>query len=187
MALDGTTRQFVPARILHFHRPEANVIKRNLICATATVILGVSAAACSSARGDERAGGDGATGSGDSVTISGCLTAGPDGNFALTAAPDAAVATAARAMNDERETHTYVLLGGDNLTQHLGKRVEVVGTIEGKKQEMEQNSKKTTEGTPDSRDGDTPTVKTKEEIDLEVRQLRVNTVRDVAPTCVVNP
>lgn len=163
------------------------MVKRNLICATATVILAVSGAACSSAQGDERAGGDNASGSGDSVTITGCLTASPDGNFAVTAAPDAAVATAARAMNDERETHTYVLLGGDNLAQHLGKRVEVIGTIEGKTQEMEQDTKKTTEGTPDSREGDTPTVETKEEIDLEVRQLRVNSVRDVAPTCVVNP
>jgi hypothetical protein len=166
---------------------EAIVVKRTLICATVTAILAISAAACSSARGDERGTGDNATGSGDRVTISGCLTASPEGNFALTAAPDAAVATAARAMNDERETHTYVLLGGDNLTQHLGKRVEVVGNIEGKKQEMEQDAKKTTEAAPDSRHGDTPTVKTKEEIDLEVRQLRVSTIRDVAPTCVVNP
>ena len=52
---------------------------------------------------------------------------------------------------------------------------------------MEQDAKKTTEGPPDSRDGDTPTVKTKEEIDLEIRQLRVNSVQGVAPTCTVNP
>lgn len=121
------------------------------------------------------------------VTIAGCLSASPDGNFALTAAPDAAVAAAARAMNDERETHTYALLGGDNLSQHLGKRVEVTGTIEGKKQEMEQDAKKTTEAAPQASHGDTPTVKTQEEIDLEVRQLRVSTVTSIAPTCVVNP
>ena len=35
--------------------------------------------------------------------------------------------------------------------------------------------------------GDTPTVKTREDINLEVRQLNVREVRDVAPTCVVNP
>jgi len=163
------------------------VAKRNLICATATVILGLTAGACSSARGDERAAGDASKGSGDMSTISGCLTASADGNFVLTAAPDAAVSTAARAMNDERDTHSYVLFGGDNLTQHLGKRVEVTGTIAGKTQEMEQESKKTTEAAPSTAGGDTPTVKTKEEIDLEVRQLHVRDVRSVAPTCVVNP
>ncbi len=166
---------------------EAKVAKQQLICATAAVIVALTGGACSSTRGEEHAGGDAAKGSGDAVTITGCLTASPDGNFALTAAPDAAVAAAARAMNDERETHTYVLVGGDNLAQHLGARVEVIGKISGKTQEMEQDSKKTTESAPATTGGDTPTVKTQEEIDLEVRQLHVNSVRSVAPTCVVNP
>jgi hypothetical protein len=158
----------------------------NLICVGAALILALAGARCSPAKGDERVAG-GPNGSGDAVTISGCLTAGPNGQFALTAAPDAAVSTAARAMNDERETHSYVLVGGENLTQHLGKRVEVTGTIAGKTQEMEQNAKKTTETAPATSGGDTPTVKTKEEIDLEVRQLHVRDVKSVAPTCVVNP
>jgi hypothetical protein len=161
------------------------VEKRTLICAAAALNL-VVAAACSSARGDEPKAGDRATSSGDTVTIAGCLSAGADGRFALTAAPGAAVATAARAMDNERDTHSYVLLGGDNLQAHLGKRVEVVGTLVGKTQDFEREATKKTESTPPA-GGDTPTVKTKEDIDLEVRQLNVREVRDVSPTCVVNP
>jgi hypothetical protein len=160
------------------------VEKRTLICAAAALNLAI-AVACSSARGDEPRGDDGASGSGDSVTIAGCLTGTPDGRFALTAAPDAAVATTARAMDNERDTHSYVLIGGDNLQAHLGKRVEVVGTITGKKQEMEQETSKKTEAAPATTGGDTPTVKTSEDIDVEVRQLNVREVRALAPTCVV--
>jgi hypothetical protein len=160
------------------------VEKRTLICAAAALNLAI-AVACSSARGDEPKAGDRASGSGDTVTIAGCLSGTPDGRFALTAAPDAAVATAARAMDNERDTHSYVLIGGENLQAHLGKRVEVTGTLTGKTREMEQESSKRTTGTPDS-GGDTPTVKTTEDIDVEVRQLNVREVRDVAPTCVVN-
>jgi len=101
----------------------------------------VTGAACSAARGDERASTSAASGSGETTTIAGCLTSSPDGRFALTAAPDAAVATAARAMDNERDTHTYVLVGGENLQAHLGKRVEVTGTISGKAQDMEQEVK----------------------------------------------
>lgn len=159
--------------------------KRTLICAAAALNLAI-AAACSSARGDEPKAGDRSSSSGDTVTIAGCLSAGADGRFALTAAPDAAVATTARAMDNERDTHSYVLVGGDNLQAHLGKRVEVVGTLMGKTQDFEREATKKTESTPET-GKDTPTVKTKEDIDLEVRQLNVREVRDVAPTCVVNP
>ena len=41
---------------------------------------------------------------------------------------------------------------------------------------------------PDAAGGsDTPTVKTTEDIDLEARQLNVREVREVAPTCTINP
>jgi hypothetical protein len=162
------------------------VEKRNLICATAVLIVGVSGAACSSARGDERGSADGASGSGETRTIAGCLTSGPDGRFALTAAPDAAVATAARAMDNERDTHTYVLVGGENLQAHLGKRVEVTGTVSGPTQDMEQEVKAKSTAPP-AAGGDTPTVKTTEDVDMTARQLTVREVRDVAPTCVINP
>lgn len=162
-------------------------MKRRTLIWVATLNFAVAGVGCSSTRGDERAADTNANSSGDTVTIAGCLSAGQDGRFALTAAPDAAVSTAARAMDNERDTHTYVLVGGDNLQAHLGKRVEVIGTVTGRTQDMEQKDTKKTEAAPATAGGDTPTVKTEEEIDLEVRQLNVREVRDLAPTCVVNP
>ena len=106
--------------------------------------------------------------------------------FALTAAPDAAVATTARAMDNERDTHSYVLVGGDNLQAHLGKRVEVIGTLSGKTQDIEQEATKKTEAPPASRRRDADREDARRHRH-EVRQLNVREVRDVAPTCVVNP
>ena len=106
-----------------------------MICAAAVLNLTI-AVACSNARGE------------DTVTIAGCLSAAEDGKFALTAAPDAAVATAARAMDNERDTHSYVLVGGDNLQAHLGKRVEVTGTLSGKTQDFEREATTKTEAPP---------------------------------------
>ena len=160
-------------------------MKRRTLIWVAALNFAVAGVGCSSARGDEREADKNANSSGDTVTIAGCLSAGQDGRFALTAAPDAAVSTTARAMDDERDTHTYMLVGGDNLQAHLGKRVEVVGTLSGKTQDMEQESSKKTEAAPATSGGDTPTVKTTEDIDVQVRQLNVREVRDVAPTCVV--
>lgn len=161
--------------------------KRTLIYVAAAVNLAIGGAACSSTRGEEASNSGRSSGSGDSVTIAGCLTSAADGRFALTAAPDAAVTTAARAMDNERDTHSYVLTGGDNLQSHLGKRVEVTGTLTGKTQDFEREAARKTEAPPAAAGGDTPTVKTKEDIDMTVRQLNVQTVRELAPTCVVNP
>ena len=169
---------------MHPVAAEGHVEKRTLICAAAALNFAIAGAGCSSARGNEGDGSARTAGSGDAVTIAGCLTSGQDGRFALTAAPDAAVATVARAMDDERDTHSYVLIGGDNLEAHLGKRVEVVGTLSGKTQDLEQKTTNQTASTPVS-GKDTPVVKTKEEVDLEVRQLNVREVRDLAPTCEV--
>ena len=148
--------------------------KRTVICAVAALNLAIGVA-CSNIRGEE------------TVTIAGCLSADEAGRFALTAAPDAAVATTARAMDNERDTHSYVLVGGDNLPAHLGKRVEVVGTLSGKTKDFEREATTKTEAPPAASGGETPTVKTTEDIDMQVRQLNVRTVREVAPTCSVNP
>ena len=162
--------------------------KRTLIWVTAALNLAVAGAGCSAARGDERDPSSRASGSGDEVKIEGCLSASADGRYALTAAPGAAVAMAARAMDDERDTKTYALSGGDDLQAHLGKRVEVTGTLSGKSIDMEhKDTKKTEQPAASGGDNNQPVVKTKEEIDLEARQLNVRGIRDVAPTCAVNP
>ena len=160
--------------------------KGTLIVLAAALNVVIAGAACSSARGNE--GGDeaGTSGSGDAVTIAGCLS-GQDGRFVLTAMPDAAGAVAARAVADERETHSYVLVGGTNLQEQLGKRVEVVGTIEGKDARLDHDSGKKTTAAPATTGGDTPTVSTKEEIEIEAKRLNVREVRPVAGSCHLTP
>lgn len=145
--------------------------------------LAIAGAACSSARGSEERADARPSGSGDEVTIAGCLS-GADGRFALTAAPDASAAVAGRAVaGDERETHSYVLIGGNNLQEHLGKRVEVTGTIVGKEKDIEHEAAKKTEQPDATGSGDRPTVKTQEDVEVEVRQLNVRDVRAVAGNC----
>ena len=145
--------------------------------------LAIAGLACSSARGNEEPGDARSSGSGDEVTIAGCLS-GADGRFALTAAPDAGVAIAGRAVaGNERETHSYVLVGGNNLQQHLGKRVEVTGTIIGEEKDIEHAAEKKTEQPDATGSGDRPTVKTQEDVEVEVRQLNVRDVRSVSGDC----
>ena len=140
--------------------------------------------ACSSARGNEEGTEARASGSGDGVTVAGCLSGTPDGRFALTAAPDATAAIAGRSVaGDERETHSYILVGGDNLQQHVGKRVEVTGTVAGGSTQVEHDAKAKAE-VPNATGGDEkPTVRTTEEVEVQVRQLNVREVRSVAGDC----
>jgi hypothetical protein len=152
-----------------------------------TLVLGANlamfGAACSSASGNDERDDARSGGSGDEVTIAGCLS-GTEGRFALTAAPDAGVAIAGRAVSgDERETHSYVLVGGTNLQQHLGKRVEVIGTIEGGSKQVEHEAEKKQVEPDATGSGDKPTVKTQEDVEVQVRQLHVREVRPVAGNC----
>ena len=157
--------------------------KKNLIYGAAPVIFAL-AAACSSARGDERAGDRTGSSSGDEVTIAGCLSTDANGRYALTAAPDATGAAVARGFDSDPDTKAYILVGGENLQAHLGKRVEVVGTVEGKSIDIEHEAtKEQREPAASGGDHNQPSVKTKEEIDVEARQLNVRQVRDVAGSC----
>ena len=159
--------------------------KGKLIVLAAALNMAIAGAACSSARGNEGGDESRTSGSGEAVTIAGCLT-GQDGHFVLTAAPDAAGAVAARAVADERETHSYVLVGGSNLQDQLGKRVEVVGTIEGNDARLDHDASKKTAAAP-ATGGETPTVATKEEVEIEAKRLNVREVRPLAGTCSLTP
>jgi hypothetical protein len=159
------------------------VTKKSLIYGAAPVIFAL-AAACSSARGDERGGDGTGSSSGDEVTIAGCLSTDANGRYALTAAPDATGSAVARGFDSDPDTKAYVLVGGDNLQAHLGKRVEVVGTVEGKSIDIEHEAtKEQREPAASGGDRNQPSVKTKEEIDVEARQLNVRQVRDVPGNC----
>ena len=153
----------------------------NLALGLTLVIFGT---ACSSARGDDERNEAAASGSGDAVTIAGCLSGTQDGRFALTAAPDPVGAITGRAVaGDERETHSYILIGGNNLQQHVGRRVEVVGTLSGGSRQVEHDDKAKAE-VPNATGGDEkPTVKTTEEVEVQVRQLNVTEVRPVDGDC----
>jgi len=157
-----------------------------------SLILG--GAACSNYSAEERAtpgtpGASPLSGSGDTVKVEGCLNGSPDGRVVVTAAPDPVGNAVARAGVDrDPDTHSYGLVGGESLQSHIGKRVEVTGTLIGKTQEVEQEAKRETQSAPASADVDkTPTVKTSETVDIEVRQLQVAGVRDLAPTCQITP
>jgi hypothetical protein len=146
--------------------------------------LAILAAACSSARGSEERGEGADGGSGDTVTIAGCLSGTQDGRFALTAAPDATGALSGRAVaGDERETHSYILTGGDNLQQHIGKRVEVTGTVSGDERQVEHDAQKKTDVPNATGGSEQPAVKTTEEVEVAVRTLQVRDVRPVAGDC----
>jgi hypothetical protein len=149
-----------------------------------SLTLVIAGAACSSARGNEERSDAAASASGDSVTISGCLSGTQDGRFALTAMPDAAAAIAGRSVaGDERETHSYILVGGENLQQHIGRRVEVVGTVSDSQRQIEHDGGRKAE-VPNATGGDErPSVKTTEEVEVQVRQLTVREVRAVAGDC----
>ena len=151
-----------------------------LVLVFTLVIFGT---ACSSARGNEERSEVAASGSGD-TKITGCLSGTPDGRFVLTAAPDGIAATAGRSVGgDERETHSYILTGGDNLQQYIGRRVEVVGDQSGNSRQVEHDARTKAE-VPNATGGDDkPTVKTTEEVEVQVRQLNVREVRPVAGDC----
>lgn len=142
------------------------------------------AVACSSARGSEEADEDRDGGSGDTVTVAGCLSGTQDGRFALTAAPDATGAAAGRAVaGDERETHSYILTGGDNLQQHIGRRVEVVGTMAGDGRQIEHDARKQADVPNATGGSEQPSVTTTEEVEVQVRTLQVRDVRPIAGEC----
>jgi hypothetical protein len=171
------------------------VSKRIPTFGAAALIMTVAASACSPDRpaGTASPPAAGANrpvgGPSDAVTVSGCLSGGPDGRFVLTAAPDRGVTTAARPGMGERDTFSYALVGGANLQQHVGKRVEVSGTLAGRRQELETEAKTEGQARPTGTSGarEQPKVETTAEVDLEIRQLNVSAVRELAPTCKVNP
>jgi hypothetical protein len=167
---------------------------RQPILSVVSLSLVLAGAACSNYSAEERAtpaasGERPLAGGGDMVKVEGCLSGAPDGRVVVTAAPDPLGSAVARAGVDrDRDTNSYVLVGGESLQSHIGKRVEVTGTLIGKTQEVEQEAKRETQSAPATAGSDkTPTVKTSETVDLEVRQLQVAGVRDLAPTCQITP
>jgi hypothetical protein len=106
------------------------------------------------------------------VTVTGCLRAGD--------ASDTFVLTAARTPVSE-QTATYQLheYEGVKLAEHVGRQVEVSGTLRAQ-QEVSTQSPTEPAGKPTGTAG-TPTVSTSTELDI--KQLNVTQVRDVGGHC----
>ena len=130
------------------------------------------------------------------VTVTGCVAAGPNNTFTLTANNDTAAkeaptgTTATTPAGDKvAKTITYTLNASkpDDLKGHVGHTVQVTG-VEGAPQVTTGSTDKskgaaTALGTRVSRGGATPRVATTAQTQIVVRQLNVNAVKMVSSSC----
>lgn len=123
---------------------------------------------------------------GPEMTVTGCLTANPDGRgFALTPS-DTANTPAERTMQmPGRQTVTYELVGNSaDLTPHANTVVTVRGREDASaRREADVERKDETEQQPAAGVKDTPTVETKEEVDVNVRRLHADSVVPSGNAC----
>lgn len=120
------------------------------------------------------------------VTITGCLTARPDGkSYALTVIKAPPLADAARtATSDVKETFTYELVGRpDELRPHVGHVVTAKGRIDSSMDTDAEVASRRTETPPPAASDVKPTVKVEERADIEVRRLTVSSVVSDGKPC----
>ena len=127
---------------------------------------------------------------GEDITINGCLTSAPDrGAFVVTAARDALTSGALHAGDGETPTYTYELTGNtNNLSQHVGRQVEVTGQLADRSDEVKVDQEDETE-LPERQSGDekvTPAIETDTEMNINVRRLEVKSVTPTGSPCAAN-
>ena len=130
------------------------------------------------------------------VTVTGCVAAGPNNTFTLTATNDAAAkeaptgTTATTPAGDKvAKTITYTLNTAkpDDLKGHVGHTVQVTG-VEAAPQVTAGSTDKSkgaaaAQGTSGTSGGAKPTVETTAQTQIVVRQLNVNAVKMVSSSC----
>jgi len=130
------------------------------------------------------------------VTVTGCVAAGPNDTFTLTATNDAAAKEAPTgttattpAGSKVAKTITYTLTASkpDDLKGHVGHTVQVTG-VEAAPQVTTGSTDRskgaaTAQGTTGTGGGARPTVETTAQTQLVVRQLTVNSVKMVSSSC----
>jgi hypothetical protein len=127
------------------------------------------------------------------ITVTGCVAAGQNNTFTLTAAPvetnaEAPTGTTATtpAGTKVAKTITYTLTGDNqtDLKSHVGHTVQVTG-VEAPPQVSAavKDSTQGTSGTSGTSGAGTPTVQTTSQAQIVSRQLSVNSVKMVAPKC----
>ena len=154
--------------------------------------MAVGSAACSR-EGKEAAQHPAATadaaGSGDEITVTGCLTGAPDRTaFVVTPQADALTTSTLRSGQGEVPTYTYELVGkpgtGD-LQAYVGRQVEVKGRLDSTKDSAHVETKDKVEVPQTSGRDDkvTPAIETKEEVDIKARRLHVTSVTPTGSPC----
>jgi hypothetical protein len=150
---------------------------RSLICLTLFLSLAVPGCARNQTK---------ATANKDQIEVTGCVTSNPESNqFVLTANANALSRATGRAAAGEAETYSYQLVSGTNLQDYVGREVTVKGIIEGHGKDVDFQEKEKTV-LPETKSGDkdvTPAIKTKEEIELQVEQLRVDSINPTGSPC----
>jgi hypothetical protein len=116
------------------------------------------------------------------ITVVGCLQTGAQPNqFVLAATADTMAKGVAVATSGAVPNVTYVLSGGSNLAAHVGHRVEIAGRTSGKAQKAETSDTNVTrDRIPDKPD---PKVEVKEKASIEMRDLRIESLKMVSTNC----
>ena len=123
---------------------------------------------------------------GPEISVTGCLTANLDGgSYALTPT-DTPPTSAERSMQmPGRETVTYELVGNaEDFRRHANTVVTARGREDASaRREADAERKDEAEQRPAPGTSDTPTVETKEEVEVNVRRLAVSSVVAAGATC----
>ena len=116
------------------------------------------------------------------LTVVGCLQTGAQPNqFVLAATAGSMAKGVAVATSGAVPNVTYVLSGGSNLAAHVGHRVEITGRTSGDAQKAETSDRNVTrDRIPDKPD---PKVDVKEKATIEMRDLRVESLKMVSTSC----
>ena len=123
---------------------------------------------------------------GPEISITGCLTANIDGrSYALTPSDTAGTQSERTLQAPGRETVTYELVGNsDDFRRHANAVVTVRGREDASaRREADVEREGKAEHPPAAGTKDTPTVETKEEVEVNVRRLHADSVVASGETC----
>ena len=169
-------------------------MRKDIVLACAVAALTTIGAAAQTAQQPAQQGS--APNANQNVTVTGCVAAGPNNTFTLTATNNSAAketptgTTATTPAGDKvAKTITYTLNAAkpDDLKGHVGHTVEVTG-VEAAPQVTTGSTDKskgtaTAQGTSGTAGGAKPTVETTAQTQIVVRQLNVNAVKMVSSSC----
>jgi hypothetical protein len=126
------------------------------------------------------------TARGPEISVTGCLTANVDGrSYALTPSDTASTPSERSLQVPGRDTVTYELVGNsEDFRRHANSVVTVRGREDvSARRDAEVDRKAETQQQPAAGVKDTPTVETKEEVDINVHRLHADSVVATGNTC----